>query len=232
MKKMSKVVLIIGIISIFLLGLFIGCDDNLVSDDLGPEPRAATVSLVGDVEITTDQYFIIQSYELLDESNKRIELDASRVTKVTVLNPGASKATELSVQENSDELLWFDVRKPSGNYKYTVETKDGDIYVATLKWTAPQSIDIEKQGKDLVMCGDGIERYHYKINIAIEIEDTLVYRVKPTGLIDQQTINNDSDDFSIYFRPTDANFTQLVGPHTYVIKKGETWYEGAIIYED
>ena len=63
-------------------------------------------------------------------------------------------------------------------------------------------------------------------------DDTLVYRIKPTGAIDQQVINDDSNDFSIYFRPTDGTFNQIEGDHTYVIKKENVWYEGAIAYKN
>lgn len=177
---------------------------------------------------------LYQGYELLDANNERINLVASNIAKMTVLNPGETTAIELVVGDDADPLLWFHVRKGTGAYKYTVKTTSGDTYQATLNWTAPEVVAAVKQGDDLVLCGDGVYRYHYKIDIAMQADDTLVYRMKPTGVIDQQIINDDSDDFSIYFRPTDTDndFTQLEGDHTYLIKKGDTWHESVIHYED
>lgn len=200
----------------------------------GPSAKSASWNLSGGVGTHTidGTAYVFQGYELLDEDDQRIDLVANNISKMTVLGPGSTTATELTVGDDSDPLLWFNVRKPAGAYKYTVKTSAGDIYEATLMWAGLTSIGAQKQGEDLVLCGDDVYRYHYMINVAMEISDTLVYRIKPTGEIDKQTINNDSDDFSIYFRPTDDDFAQLEGDHTYLIKKGEVWYESVIHYED
>jgi hypothetical protein len=152
---------------------------------------------------------------------------------MTVLNPEATEPVVLTVGDDSDPLMWFNVRKASGNYKYTVITKAGDIYEATLTWTEPTTLEAVKQGDETVLCGDGRYRYHYIANLDVTPEDSLVYRIKPDGVIDNQTVLEDNDTvFNIYFRPTDESFTQLEGDHVYVIKKGSTWYEIAINYTE
>ena len=168
--------------------------------------------------------YIFQEYEL-KYNGAKVSLHMDEIDSIT------SNGKELT--PNEDSTLWFNVRIASSERVYVVKTKEnGTIYLAKLDWEGPQNLDIVKQGDDLIKCGDGVYRYHYKINLAMKKDDTLVYRIKPTGAIDQQVINDDSDDFSIYFRPTDGKFDQIEGDHTYVIKKDSVWYEGAIAYQD
>ncbi len=196
-------------------------------EDPAAEIISATWEPTGAPGINNNKLYT--SYKLMAEETQ-ISLDLENVSSITEEKPDG---TTVKLTPDSGTLLWFNVvTKAAGDYKYTIETKAGDIYEATLTWDVLESIEAEKQGEDLVKCGDGIYRYHYKISLAMEKEDTFVYRIKPTGDIDQQIINDDSDDFSIYFRPTGSDFTQLEGNHTYVIKKGDDWYTSVITYEE
>ncbi len=104
-----------------------------------PEVKVAVWKDSGIVGTNTieGKAYVFQGFELLDAEGKRIDLVANNIESMTVLEPGASEPKTLTVGDDSDPLLWFNVQKATGDYKYTVVTKAGATYVATLNWTAP-----------------------------------------------------------------------------------------------
>ena len=153
-----------------------------------PEVLEATWNDTGKVGTNTidETAYVFQGFELLDsKTNAQIALVASNIAKMTVLDPGAEEAKELEVGDDSDPLLWFNVRKAGGDYKYTVETKDGDVYEATLNWTAPVTATAEKTGEP----AENEERkaiYQlYTVAVDVDPEDSKVYQITPNGEISE-----------------------------------------------
>ena len=204
-----------------------------------PEVLEATWNDTGKVGTNTidETAYVFQGFELLDsETNAQIALVASNIAKMTVLDPGAEEAKELEVGDDSDPLLWFNVRKAGGDYKYTVETKDGDVYEATLTWTAPVTATAEKTGEP----AENEERkaiYQlYTVAVDVDPEDSKVYQIKPNGEISELAILTDSDNhLNIWFKVKDTandDWKQLEGEHTFLIKKGDAWSEAVIEYKE
>ncbi|MDD2432044.1 MAG: hypothetical protein PHC96_10265, partial [Firmicutes bacterium] len=87
--------------------------------------------------------YVFQGFELLD-GDTRIDLFASNIASMSVINPDKTTAT-LIVGDDIDPYLWFNVQKASGDYKYTIVTKTGKVYEATLAWTAPTAATVSFQ---------------------------------------------------------------------------------------
>ncbi|MEG6615170.1 S-layer homology domain-containing protein [Peptococcaceae bacterium 1198_IL3148] len=180
--------------------------------------------------------YVFQGFELLDcETNAQIALVASNIAKMTVLAPGAEEAKELEVGDDSDPLLWFNVRKASGEYKYTVETKDGDVYEATLTWMAPVTATAEKTGEPAENEERKAVYQLYTVAVDVDPEYSKVYQIKPNGEISELAILTDSDNhLNIWFKIKDTandDWKQLEGEHTFLIKKGDAWSEAVINYQ-
>ena len=48
---------------------------------------------------------------------------------------------------NTDPLLWFNVEKPAGTYEYTAVTKTGQVYQASIEWTAASTATFGATGR-------------------------------------------------------------------------------------
>ncbi|RKL63767.1 PEGA domain-containing protein [Thermoanaerobacteraceae bacterium SP2] len=103
---------------------------------------------------------VYAGYELQDEAGNQIALVASNIESITVKNPDGSTAT-LTVVDDSDPYLWFNVEKTAGDYVYTVVTKGGKTYEATLTWAAPKTATWEATNREGVH--DGITYVEYKL---------------------------------------------------------------------
>ena len=90
---------------------------------------------------------VYAGYELQDEAGNQIALVASNIESITVKNPDGSTAT-LTVVDDSDPYLWFNVEKTAGDYVYTVVTKGGKTYEATLTWAAPKTATWEATNRE------------------------------------------------------------------------------------
>ena len=203
-----------------------------------PEVLEATWNDTGKVGTNTidETAYVFQGFELLDKDDKRIDLVAGNIAKMTVLDPDAEEAKELSVGDDTDPLMWFNVRKATGDYKYTVETTDGDVYEATLKWTAPATVTAVRTGEPAE--NEDLKAIYQLYIVAVDVtpEDSKVYQIKPDGEISELGILTDSDNhLNIWFKVKDTddeNWKQQEGEHTFLIKKGDAWSEAVIRYED
>jgi hypothetical protein len=175
--------------------------------------------------------YVFQGFELLDAEGKRIDLVADNIAEMTVLEPGASEPKKLTVGDDSDPLLWFNVQKDSGEYKYTVVTKAGVTYVATLNWTAPAEVDAVKTGEPAY--NEERENWYQLYTVAVDVdpEDSKVYQIKPDGEISELTVLADADNhLNIWFRLYGKDGEQQEGEHIFLIKKGDTWSKAVINY--
>jgi predicted RNA-binding protein Jag len=137
----------------------------------------------------------------------------------------------LTVGDDSDPLLWFNVQKATGDYKYTVVTKAGVTYVATLNWTAPAEVDAVKTG-DPAYNQERENWYQlYTVEVDVDPEDSKVYQIKPDGEISELTVLADADNhLNIWFRLYGKDGEQQEGEHIFLIKKGDTWSKAVIDY--
>jgi hypothetical protein len=175
--------------------------------------------------------YVFQGFELLDAEGKRIDLVANNIESMTVLEPGASEPKTLTVGDDSDPLLWFNVQKATGDYKYTVVTKAGVTYVATLNWTAPAEVNAVKTGKPAY--NQERENWYqlYTVEVDVDPEDSKVYQIKPDGEISELTVLADADNhLNIWFRLYGKDGEQQEGEHIFLIKKGDTWSKAVIDY--
>jgi hypothetical protein len=111
----------------------------------GPTPPAvkdATFEATGSYGIHNNKVYA--GYELQDEDNAQIPLFESNIEKISVEDPDGT-TTDLTVVGDSDPLLWFNIAKEAGTYTYTIETKDGDIYEATIEWLEPTEATVSFQ---------------------------------------------------------------------------------------
>ena len=75
----------------------------------------------------------------------------------------------------------------------------------------------------------------YIVSVDSTPEDTLVYRMKPDGTINKLDVLPDEDgQLNIYQRVSDTvnPWTQQEGIHTFLIRKGDVWYESVITYDE
>src|SRR5665647_3499744 len=72
---------------------------------------------------------------LITRAKTIIALNNADITSMTVMNPGETTATALTVTVDSDPLLWFNVAKASGDYVYTITMANGTVYTATIDHT-------------------------------------------------------------------------------------------------
>ena len=175
--------------------------------------------------------YVFQGFELLDSQNNRIDLVASNIEKITVLEPNSNEPKTLTVGDDSDPLLWFNVQKATGDYKYTVVTKAGVTYVATLNWTAPAEVNAVKTGEPAY--NQDRENWYqlYTVEVDVDPEDSKVYQIKPDGEISELTVLADADNhLNIWFRLYGKDGEQQEGEHIFLIKKGDTWSKAVINY--
>jgi hypothetical protein len=209
---------------------------NVVSfefKDEEPEVKEAEWKDTGKVGTNTidGKAYVFQGFELLDAEGKRIDLVANNIESMTVLEPGASEPKTLTVGDDSDPLLWFNVQKATGDYKYTVVTKAGVTYVATLNWTAPAEVDAVKTGEPAY--NQERENWYqlYTVEVDVDPEDSKVYQIKPDGEISELTVLADADNhLNIWFRLYGKDGEQQEGEHIFLIKKGDTWSKAVIDY--
>jgi len=107
----------------------------------------ASFEVVNSFGIHADKVYA--SYKLM-ANGKQIALVASEIASMTVMEPGATETKILTVEGEIDPLLWFNVEKTPGDYKYTVVTKGegAKIYTATLTWAVPQTATWEATDRE------------------------------------------------------------------------------------
>ncbi len=77
---------------------------------------------------------------MLDESSRRISLAIDNVEYI--------KQDGELLETNTDETLWFNKEKDTGEYKFEVKTKEGVIYIAILDWIKKEEDEEEElEGK-------------------------------------------------------------------------------------
>jgi hypothetical protein len=83
-------------------------------------PLEATLEATGNIGAHKGKIYKGKIYEeyWLKVDGKIIDLSAGNVKSITVVEPDATEAKELT--PNTDSTLWFNVQKLSGDYKYTV----------------------------------------------------------------------------------------------------------------
>jgi len=105
---------------------------------------------------------VYAGYSLKDKAGEQIALVASNIESMTVKNPDGTTAT-LTVGDDTDPLLWLNVEKAPGNYIFTVVTKAGVTYQATLTWTAPKVATWEATEREGEAPHDGKTYAEYKL---------------------------------------------------------------------
>jgi lipoprotein-anchoring transpeptidase ErfK/SrfK len=192
------------------------------------EVETATFKPVDSIGIHDGKVY--EGYKLM-AGEDQIDLVASNIESMTVLEPGATEPKTLTVGDDSDPLLWFNVQKATGDYKYTVVTKAGVTYVATLNWTAPAEVDAVKTGEPAY--NQERENWYqlYTVEVDVDPEDSKVYQIKPDGEISELTVLADADNhLNIWFRLYGKDGEQQEGEHIFLIKKGDTWSKAVIDY--
>jgi lipoprotein-anchoring transpeptidase ErfK/SrfK len=188
------------------------------SEPMGPVVETATFKPVDSIGIHDGKVY--EGYKLM-AGEDQIDLVASNIESMTVLEPGATEPKTLTVGDDSDPLLWFNVQKATGDYKYTVKTKVGKVYEATIEWTAPASVDAEATGAEGEH--DGNYYVEYKLGELDLSSFTKMYQIKPNGEVSELTANTDSN---LWFKTNG----QVEGSHVFLVKQGETWYTATITY--
>ena len=123
------------------------------------------------------------------------------------------------------------MQKDSHENKYTVKTKVGKVYEATIEWTAPAEVNAVKTGKPAY--NQERENWYqlYTVEVDVDPEDSKVYKIKPDGEISELTVLADADNhLNIWFRLYGKDGEQQEGEHIFLIKKGDTWSKAVIDY--
>ena len=185
-----------------------------------PEVETATFKPVDSIGIHDGKVY--EGYKLM-AGEDQIDLVASNIESMTVLEPGATEPKTLTVGDDSDPLLWFNVQNATGDYKYTVKTKVGKVYEATIEWTAPVTVNAEATGAEGKH--DGNYYVEYKLGNLDLSSFTKMYQIKPNGEVFELTANTDSN---LWFKTNG----QVEGDHVFLVKQGETWYTATITYSE
>lgn len=110
--------------------------------------KASTASFVAINSFGIHADKVYAGYKLVDNNNEQIKLIGSNIVKMTVLEPGASVEKELTVEGESDPMLWMNVEKAKGDYKYSIITKGNIEYKATLKLEEPIEASFIRTGRE------------------------------------------------------------------------------------
>lgn len=100
-----------------------------------PTPIEGTFKSTGNIGIAPDTTGeaagkIYAEYELLDNEGNRISLAEGNVEYIKVKDGEEWK----ELIANTDQTLWFNVETEKGKSEYKIETKEGEVYTATLDW--------------------------------------------------------------------------------------------------
>ena len=130
------------------------------SDPVGPVAVAGTWRATGNTDFNTvdGTAYVFQEFELL-VNNERLSLHEDNVKSITV------NGQELT--PNTDETLWFNVLKETGEYKFVVVDNDDVTYEATLSWTAPEEKTATAEGEPAY--NETLQATYQKYNVA-EVE--------------------------------------------------------------
>lgn len=112
----------------------------VISNTLGPSTvvaQAAQANWEATGRMGTHNGTVYKEYKL-SYNKQQVLLDVDHVSKITVEGPTEYGTKELT--PNTDTTLWFNVTNPAGDYKFTIETRDGYIYEATLSWGGPMPL--------------------------------------------------------------------------------------------
>ncbi|MGI6577166.1 MAG: Ig-like domain-containing protein [Eubacteriales bacterium] len=208
-------------------GRVIEVEINVISFEFSNEARWNAVG-VG-VNTIEGKDYIFQGFELLDAEGNQIPLVADNIETMTVLGPGDTGPRELTVGDDSDPLLWFNVLKAAGEYRYTVVTKEGLTYFATLNWTEPREVAATPGG--VPQYNETLRATYQKYNVEdiSLLEFDAMYQIKPSGAISELV---PSGDDCLWFKvdSDDLNWFQEEGEHIFLVKHGDAWSTFVISY--
>ncbi|NLB53839.1 MAG: hypothetical protein GX808_13020, partial [Syntrophomonadaceae bacterium] len=177
--------------------------------------------------------YVFQGFELLD-GESRIDLVASNIEKMTVLEPDATEPKTLTVGDDSDPYLWFNVQKESGNYTYTVVTKTGVTYTVTLTWTAPKPLQASATGKaEFDMSTQNI-RAEYQL---LDGETPLnlssyskLYRILPDATVEDLGAP-DTELTNLWFSSPMPEEPMPEQEYSYLLLKDGIWYSSSVNFD-
>jgi len=113
-----------------------------------PEEEPETANLVATGSYGIHDNKVYAGYKLMADG-EQIDLVANNIESMSVRNPDGSIAN-LTVGDDTDPCLWFNIAKEAGTYTYTVVTKgeESKTYKATLTWTAPTEAKVSFQAPE------------------------------------------------------------------------------------
>lgn len=131
-----------------------------------PTPIEGTFKSTGNIGIAPDTTGeaagkIYAEYELLDNEGNRISLAEGNVEYIKVKDGEEWK----ELIANTDQTLWFNVETEKGKSEYKIETKEGEVYTATLDW-----LDEIKQVQFIATGGEGIRPGTEDIYVEYKLE--------------------------------------------------------------
>lgn len=166
-------------------------------------------------EVKSSNGRIYEEYALKVDG-KMISLAEDKAEHITLGREGSTPAVLIP---DSHDALWFNIQKPSGDYTLTVEYKNGDIYTATLDWTAPRIVLAEATGQEGQNNGNTYAEYQVG---SLDLSDfDKMYHIKPDSTVTELTANGDRN---LWFKIND----QQEGIHSFLIKIDSRWYETSI----
>jgi len=171
---------------------------------------------------------VYAGYSLKDKAGEQIALVASNIESMTVKNPDGTTAT-LTVGDDTDPLLWLNVEKAPGNYIFTVVTKAGVTYQATLTWTAPKVATWEATEREGEAPHDGKTYAEYKL---MDGEDQISLKEGEVELIASKDANGKwvklipDTDATLWFKKAKAS-----GNYEFiVVTTDNTIYKATLAY--
>ena len=184
----------------------------------------------GDLIRSDEDGSVYTSYILMYGA-KQIPLTEENIASFRVLEPGEEEPTDLI--PDADPLLWFDILNAPGDYVYTVKTKAGVTYKATLTWTVPKPVEASATGKAEVDVSEGILRAEYQLideETPIDLSTyTKLYRILPDAEATIEDLGEpDEESTVLWFSPFMNEGLPLGGNYLYLLLKDEIWYTTTI----
>jgi len=147
---------------------------TVISNELGGEIEVQeagsgvlTATWVATGRYGTNLGTVYKEFELM-YNGQQVPLAQDAVKSITVLEPGAAEPRQLT--PDTDDTLWFNVAKKSGEYVFTVVTADDTTYEATLQWT---KMNILKIGWDLPGSKTVNKDEAFQVVSTAELDETL-----------------------------------------------------------
>ena len=190
-------------------------------------PTPASWEATGGVGIHEGKVYT--GYQLMDETEP-VSLTGENIDSITVSNPDSTTAT---LTPDTDPLLWFNVEKAEGDYVYTIVTKGGITYSATLTWSAPFSAAWEATGAEGVAPHNKYLYREYQLKhggnpISLAATDvTLIAQKGADGNWGALTPNTDSTLWFDRAKPT-GNYEHLIVNASGIYQATLAWIESPV----